>query len=140
MGLIIDASVALKWVLNEEGTSEARALLSADAEPMASPGLLWVEVANVLWVKTRRGQLDKGTASAALAAIHATPIRSIPTRDLIADALGIALDLQQTAYDCLYLAAALAERCVLVSADQAFVAAAQGDPRYRAFVRLLTPP
>lgn len=140
MGLIVDASVVLKWVLNEEGTSEARTLLATDAEPMAAPGLLWVEVANVLWVKVRRGQIDQANASAALAAIHATPIRSISTQDLAIEALGIALDLHQTAYDCLYLAAALAERCVLVSADQAFVAAAQGDPRYRPFVRLLAPP
>ncbi len=135
MTLIIDASVALKWVLAEDGTDRSRALVTADA--LAAPDLLWIECANVLWVKARRGQITTEDARAALAAIAATPIRALSTTGLSAAALEIALELDHAAYDCLYLAAAMAERCVLVTADEAFAAKTAAFGRYGGLVRLL---
>ena len=135
MTLIIDASVVLKWVLAEDGSDTARALL-AD-EVLAAPELLFIECANVLWVKARRGVLSADNAKMALAAIEATPVRIIPVHQHAAAAQSIAFDLDQTPYDCLYLAAALSERAILVSADAAFVKAASAHPVYRNSVRLL---
>ena len=57
MTVIVDASVALKWVLQEEGSEAAELLLLE--EPLAAPDLLIVECANVLWRKARRGALTR---------------------------------------------------------------------------------
>lgn len=135
MTLIIDASVALKWVLPEDGTDRARALIEQDA--LAAPDLFWIECANVLWVKARRGQIKQDDARAACAAIAATPIRALPTEALAAAALEIALELNHSAYDCLYLAAALAERSALITADQGLATKAAAHAGYAGFVRLL---
>jgi predicted nucleic acid-binding protein len=67
MTVIVDASVALKWVLEEDGSDHASALLAE--QPLAAPDLLVVECANVLWAKARRRVLTRDLAGAALAAI-----------------------------------------------------------------------
>ncbi|MFO1170065.1 MAG: type II toxin-antitoxin system VapC family toxin [Hyphomicrobiaceae bacterium] len=133
--IIVDASVALKWVVPEEGSDRARGLL--EHEVLAAPDLMWTECANVLWVKARRGQITRETAMAALAAIDAAPIRCLSARDYSKAAQTIAFELDQTAYDCFYLATSLAERAILVTADEAFARAAMAHPVYRASIRAL---
>jgi len=133
--LIIDASVALKWVLDEDGSEAACALVAGDV--LAAPDLLFIECANVLWVKARRGVISEADAKEAYAAIAATPIRPVSAALYAEEALSIAFDLDQTAYDSLYLAVALAERATLISADTAFLNAAAAHPLYRASVRAL---
>ena len=133
--LIIDASVALKWVLAEDGSDRARGLLAS--ETLAAPGLFWIECANVLWTKARRGHLTEADARGAFAAIDAAPVSAIAARGLAQAAQAIAFELDQTAYDSLYLATALAQRAVLVTADETFANAALAHPVYAASVRKL---
>jgi predicted nucleic acid-binding protein len=136
MPIVVDASVALKWVLEEDGSDQARSLI--EQAPLLAPDLLFVECANVLWMKARRGQIAPEEAKSALRAIEATPIRSVSSRTHAAAAQAIAIELDQTAYDSLYLAVALAERATLVTADEVFAAVALGAPQYRAWVRRLS--
>lgn len=135
MAVIVDASIALKWVIEEDGSAAARRLILD--EELVAPDLIFVECANALWAKVRRKQIIRADAMAAFAAIEAAPISSIPGRAHAASAQAIAFELDQTAYDSLYLAVALAERAKLVTADEAFCRAAQAHPVYRDSVKLL---
>lgn len=137
MATTIDASVALKWVVPEHGSQEASDLVAN--EVLVAPDLLLIECANALWAMACRKQLTPANAEAALAAIEATPIRVVPSRAHVTTAQAIAFELDQPAYDCLYLATALAERAILVTADAAFVRAVSAHPAYSAVIKALTP-
>jgi predicted nucleic acid-binding protein len=136
MTVIVDASVAMKWVVDEPASASARRLISD--ELLAAPDLLFIECANVLNTKVRKRAISGLHAREALAAIESVPIRSVPIRPYVAAAHAIAAELGQTAYDSLYLAVALTERSTLLTADEKFVSAAHAHPIYGQAVTLLT--
>lgn len=124
--LVIDASVAVKWLVEEEGTAAAVALLGRD---LAAPTLLRIEVANVLRTAVAKGAMARGRAGALLGRLHAAPVAILPHDDALERrALEIALDLGHPVYDCVYLA--LAERTgrLLVTADARFLRALARSP------------
>ena len=114
--LVIDASIAVKWLVEEDGTPQALALRRRAR--LIAPDLLTAECANILWKKARRGELTKEEALLAARLLQAAEIELAPTRSLLEAATLIAIELDHPAYDCLYLAVAVDRNCRFVTADQ----------------------
>ena len=117
--LVIDASIAVKWVVEEDGTVEALAL-RRDTRLIA-PELLVAECANILWKKVQRNELSKEEALVAARLLEAAEIELSPTRAWLEAATRLAIELDHPAYDCLYLAAAIENDCPFVTADARFL-------------------
>ena len=55
--LVVDASIAVKWLIHEDDSHVADRLLEG-GHRLFAPQLMTLEVGNVLWNKTRRGELE----------------------------------------------------------------------------------
>lgn len=117
MSVVVDASVALKWVVPEVLSEHADSLLAGDEELIA-PDLLLVEAANALWKKRRRGELSASEAATCLGTLMEAGVVTHPTGPLLARALVLAERLDHPVYDCSYVALAERERATLVTADE----------------------
>lgn len=135
--MIIDASVALRWFLNEPGASDAASAFSQGRAPMA-PDLVLVEIANGLWSAVRRQRIDEPTARALLATTPSLFGQLRPAETLLGAAFEIAHAIDHPVYDCMYLAMADADRTPLLTADQRLQAATEGT-RWRNLVSVMTP-
>jgi predicted nucleic acid-binding protein len=132
MTLIVDASVATKWFVEESDSDRARRLRGE--EPMMAPDFLLIEAFHVVWKRVRRG-LDGPQALRDLTGALTSSFDSFaPSGDLVAAAAGHALSLSHPIYDCLYIALADREGAVLVTADERQFAAAR---KARVKVRML---
>jgi predicted nucleic acid-binding protein len=103
--LVIDASIAVKWVVEESGTPEALTLRRRAR--LVAPDLLAVECANVLWKKVQRHELSREEPLLARRLLQGAEIELVPTRSLLEAGARIAIELDHPAYDCLYLALAI---------------------------------
>lgn len=124
--LVVDASVAVKWLVPEVHSDAALALLEAD-HTLIAPDLLSAEVGNILWKKRRLGELSVEESEHALEVFTRKPIEIVPTDALVTDALGIANRHDRTVYDSLYLALAEGSEATMVTADQKLVNALAGS-------------
>jgi predicted nucleic acid-binding protein len=132
--LVIDASVALKWVLDEPGKDAADALLDED---LIAPSLWLLESANALWRRARRGEITAAQADDRLATLFDAPVTNTAIEDDLPSATALASSLNHPVYDCLYLALALREDSHVVTADVRFHAAVAQSSALAGRVRLL---
>ena len=116
---VIDASVVIKWMVDEPGSEHAVRLI--DGRTLSAPDLLTSECANILWKKVRRGELSKDEASLALELLVRADVELVPTRAIASHAMVLSLDLDHPAYDCMYLALALERGDAFVTAERRFV-------------------
>jgi predicted nucleic acid-binding protein len=134
--IVVDASVALKWVLEEEQSDQAEALSSG--RQLVTSALLWPEAANAIATRVRRGQLDRVRGNDALRDLRAAPLRTRPLdSDGVLAAFNIACDLIHPIYDCCYLALAIEENSIVVTADRRFRSAVAKHPSLADRVLLL---
>jgi len=113
---VVDASVAVKWFIQEANTTEAVALLGAGE--MVAPEFVIAEILNAAWRNVRLGRINPDE----MKAIAAAPperyfTRLFPFAPLACTAAEIALSLDHPVYDSFYLALAHRERCSLITAD-----------------------
>lgn len=124
MALVVDASVALKWVLEEPDSRLAEALLRTEPDLLV-PDFWLNEAISVLWLQVRRKLFTPGEAREGLALLRAQ-IEPTPTlgMGLHEVALEIGMALNHSTYDTLYLAFAIAVgAAAVVAADGPFVEA-----------------
>ena len=112
---VIDASVAIKWVVDEPGTQQA---LLLRRHRLVAPDLLVPECANILWKKVLRRELSEAEATLAARLLQRADIQLEPMRRLMEPATKLAIALGHPAYDCIYLALAQSLSCALVTADE----------------------
>jgi predicted nucleic acid-binding protein len=127
-GFVVDASVAIKWLVEEPGAEVAIRLLD---HALAAPDLLGPECANILWKKVMRGQLSAGEAATMAAALETADLSLHPTRHHLQAAVAAATALRHPAYDCVYLCLAEALAQPLVTADARLVEAVRSSPARR---------
>lgn len=112
---VIDASVAIKWVVGEPNSDRAVLLRR---KQLFAPDLLIAECANILWKKVRRSELSGAEAILAARLLQRADIQLEPMRRLLEPATRLSLALDHPAYDCTYLALAETLSCAMVTADE----------------------
>jgi predicted nucleic acid-binding protein len=117
--LVIDASIAIKWVVEEDGTELALAL--RQHARLVAPDLIIPECSNILWKKVQRKELSKDEALIAARLLQSAEMELIPARALMESATRLAIALDHPAYDCIYQALAVEMGCRFVTADQRLV-------------------
>jgi predicted nucleic acid-binding protein len=126
--VVVDASLAFKWLVSEENSDKARAISRSWANEgiqAAAPYLMQVEVANVLHRWVVRGELSVEDTIRLLEYLLASGIELRDEPDLHARALQLASQLRQGAiYDAHYLALADILGCEFWTADERFYRAA----------------
>ena len=140
MKYVLDASVALKWVLAEADSAKAlrlRADFQTGAHELLAPDVFPVEVGHALTRAERRTILPVGHAAIHLANILGTPPQLHPTLPLLRRAVSIASTARIGLYDCLYVALAEREGCEFVTADDRLVRNLQGRFPFLVLLTLL---
>ena len=123
---MIDAGVALKWVLPETdsaGALDLRERLVTVGAAAYVPDLFWAEAANVLWRLTRGAgaALEADEALEVLDTLRSAPLATVPVEPVAVRALEIACAAGITAYDAAYVAVAELCHARLWTADRRLV-------------------
>jgi predicted nucleic acid-binding protein len=121
--LIVDASIALQWVLQQEYS--ARANMLRNETGLIAPSLIAAEIGSVIWKAVRRGAISRPDAADALNAALLPFEALIAGEALCGRALALAIALAHPIYDCFYIALAERENAQLVTADENMIAAAR---------------
>lgn len=121
MSLIVDASVAVKWVLEEEGSERARALRSAE---LWAPDLILLEVFNAVHKRVRQRLAQPDQLAPTASALRAVFAGLAETGRLIDQAAALAQEVDHPIDDCVYLALARQDGRILVTADRRLLEAA----------------
>jgi predicted nucleic acid-binding protein len=125
---VVDASVAARWLVTENGSADA-ADLPARPTRWIAPRLMLTEVAGALHRKVAAGKLREMLASEALeqllGSVGAGGIRLARDERVLVAAFALATLLKRRVPDCMYLALAEQESAGLATADRSLAEIAQ---------------
>jgi predicted nucleic acid-binding protein len=126
--IVIDTTIAAKWVVLEPDSERATALQSVDRDFVA-PSLLVSELGNVLRRKEREGALSANQLDMGLTRAIDAIDQFVREETLISRAVSLSRQFNHSTYDCVFLACA-ETRGILVTADTTFVSKIN-DPELR---------
>lgn len=135
--VVLDASVAVDWLLPGPGSAVALAFVRLGARRIA-PDLIFAEFASAATKFVRRGLAPKEVARAAVERLPGLIDEIAPLGDLAGLAHDLAVRHGFSAYDGLYLALARRRGLRLVTAD-AKLARRAAESGFADYVRLLSP-
>ena len=122
--LIIDASVAAKWILppeREAFVEQAVWLFEQYTQGRLEflfPDFFWAELGNVLWKAVLAQRCSRTAAEEGLARLRNHSFSTFPAEKIIERAFAIATDYKRTVYDSIYVALALEKSGQLITADE----------------------
>jgi predicted nucleic acid-binding protein len=124
---MVDASAGIKVLVNEDFSEEVqgwfeRSVADSD-DSLLVPDLFFIECANILWKKVRKGEYDQAAALEDIADLRTLHLSSTPTVDLMDSALQMALRFGITAYDACYVALAERNNIPMLTADKRLASA-----------------
>ena len=114
---VLDASAVVRLILLDPAAADWAQTLETIGLVLA-PELMLTEVTNTLWKLHRANQLQGVDPHALLSQATELIDQIEPDRHLQVEALALAMHLNHSVYDCLYLALARREAATLLTADQ----------------------
>ena len=133
--LVVDASVAVKWLVLEEMSDLAKELYGA-SDHLVAPRLIMTEMANALARKTIQGMLTRHEAKYHFSSLPQFLPDLMDVDELIGPAFENACALRHPIYDLIYLEAARKAEGQLVTADRRFTARIAGTDLARHVIYL----
>jgi predicted nucleic acid-binding protein len=125
--IVVDASVTIAWLFEDERSELAqRALTALETDEAIVPAIWPVEVQNVVLTAERRGRLTIA-AGELLARIRALRIHVVAPVGIDASVYDLAEKYELTAYDGSYLELAVRHECKLATLDKALARAARRE-------------
>jgi predicted nucleic acid-binding protein len=124
-GFVVDASVAIAWLFEDEATPETEDVLDRLAHEEAhAPGLWELEVANVVLLAERRGRLSEAASARIVERLRDLPIRLGPNSPRLHHVLEVGRRYGLTSYDAAYLTLAQQLNLPLATLDRDLATAA----------------
>lgn len=117
--MVIDASVAFKWIVEEPDSDKAQMLVGRT--DLIAPVLIYSEVGNALVKRVNDGELAPSLSLREQLADLAELLVTVDERSIAPRAYEMAIELKHPIYDCVYLALAEALGEELLTADRKFL-------------------
>lgn len=114
---VVDASVAVKWLVPEIHADAALRLLEKN-NTLAAPDLIFSEIGNVLLKKSRVGEIESDAAVEMLTDFKGLPLQTYKTYESLEYAWTLAESNRLSFYDSLYVALSLKTSFRMVTADK----------------------
>ena len=124
MNLVVDASIGLKWFIEEPRSSAARKILEKGATLIA-PDIFIPEICNVVWKKMKNQEITAEQGRAIVSNLPMFLDHLVSSSDVAGRAFELAVQFNHPVYDCLYLALAERESITLVTDDAKLVTIAK---------------
>lgn len=124
MRAVLDANIAIKWLIDEDLSDKARVLrdeFSGHLHDLLAPDVFLVEAAHALTRAQRQGKITAAEVRRFMADLLTSLPQLHPYAPLLARAIEISLQARHNVYDCLYVALAEREGCTLLTADDKLV-------------------